>query len=180
MRRRPIGGRTLGVFLGIGTILLLSACEEESQVSTVPAEYFQFDADGVVFGMRHRFTQEGVLQALILADTAIQWHDSTSVALRGVDLRIYDEAGGERAHVTSRVGSLDSRTERMIATGNVVLQIPGDNRTIESQELHFDPRAERIWSDSAFVMRHQGRILRGNSFTSDLEFRNFVIRGSGN
>jgi LPS export ABC transporter protein LptC len=179
MRRRPIRGRTLGVFL-IGTVLLLSACEEESQVSTVPAEYFQFDADGVVFGMRHRFTQEGVLQALILADTAIQWHDSTSVALRGVDLRIYDEAGGERAHVTSRVGSLDSRTERMIATGNVVLQIPGDNRTIESQELHFDPRAERIWSDSAFVMRHQGRILRGNSFTSDLEFRNFVIRGSGN
>jgi len=180
MNRRSKWSRAVGIGLWAGIPFVSAGCEEETQVSTVPVEYFEFDADGVVFGMSHRFTQEGVLQALIVADTAIQWHDSTSIALRGVDLRIYDELGGERAHVTSRVGSLDTRTERMTATGNVVLQIPRDNRTIESQELHFDPRGERIWSDSAFIMRHQGRTLRGNSFTSDLEFRNFVIRGSGN
>lgn len=170
---------------GIAGLLLILvaavavACEEEPPVATVPSEYLQFDADGVVFQMTHRFTQEGVLQALVLADTAIQWHDSTAVALRVVDLRIYAEDGTERAHVTSQRGTLDTRTERMTARGDVVLVIPGEQRTIESEELHFDPRGERIWSDSAFVMRHQGRLLRGASFTSDLEFRNFEIRGTG-
>lgn len=158
---------------------LVGGCEDETSVATVPSEYLQFDADGVVFQMTHRFTQEGVLQAMVIADTAIQWHDSTAVALRVVNLRVFDEDGSERAHVTSRSGTLDTRTERMTAHGDVILVIPAEERTIESQELHYDPRGERIWSDSSFVMHHQGRVLRGTSFTSDLEFRNFVIRGSG-
>jgi len=171
-------GVTVLALLSVG--ILSSACENEAPVATVPAEYLQFDADGVVFQMTHRFTQEGILQAMVIADTAIQWHDSTAVALRVVDLRVFDEDGSERAHVTSLRGTLDTRTERMTAQGDVVLVIPAEDRTIESQELHYDPRGDRIWSDSAFVMRHQGRVLRGASFTSDLEFRNFVIRGSGN
>lgn len=161
------------------TGVLVGGCEDQTSVATVPSEYLQFDADGVVFQMTHRFTQEGVLQAMVMADTAIQWHDSTAVALRVVNLRVFDEDGSERAHVTSRSGTLDTRTEQMTAQGDVVLVIPAENRTIESQELHYDPRGERIWSDSSFVMHHQGRVLRGRSFTSDLEFRNFVIRGSG-
>ncbi|TVR53124.1 MAG: LPS export ABC transporter periplasmic protein LptC [Gemmatimonadales bacterium] len=182
-RKSPCGmdpcrmGVAVLALLSVG--IISSACENEAPVATVPAEYLQFDADGVVFQMTHRFTQEGVLQAMVIADTAIQWHDSTAVALRVVDLRVFDEDGSERAQVTSRRGTLDTRTERMTAQGNVVMVIPADDRTIESQELHYDPRGERIWSDSAFVMRHQGRVLRGTSFTSDLEFRNFVIRGSG-
>jgi LPS export ABC transporter protein LptC len=142
-----------GALLGLATVALLAVgCEDEAPVATVPAEYLRFDADGVVFEMTHRFTQEGTLQALVLADTAIQWNDSTSVALRVVDLRVYAEDGSERAHVTSREGSLDTRTERMTARGDVVLVIPAEQRTIESQELHFDPRGDRVWSDSAFVM----------------------------
>jgi LPS export ABC transporter protein LptC len=157
-----------------------SACGENADVATVPAHYLEWDADGVVFGMIHRFTQEGLLQAVVHGDTAIEWRDSTVVALRGVDLTVYTEEGVERAHVTSRRGTLDTRTERMSAFGDVVMIVPGEGRRLESEELHYDPRGDRIWSDSSFVMTMPGRApIRGSSFTSDLEFRNFQARGPG-
>lgn len=171
----------------LGTVLLaalalagVQGCGEPTDVATVPAEYLEWDADAVVFGMIHRFTQEGRLQAVVHGDTAIQWRDSTVVAMRGVDLTVFTEEGEERAHVVSRRGTLDTRTERMAAYGSVVMTVPGEGRRLESEELHYDPRGDRIWSDSAFVMFMPGRApMRGSSFTSDLEFRNFQARGPG-
>lgn len=161
--------------LGLG-----AACAEEVPVATVPEEYLRFDADGVVFDMTHRFTQDGRLQALVMADTAIQWNDSTAVAMRGVNLRVYNEDGTERAHVTAVRGTLDTRTEAMVAHGDVVLIIPSEQRRIETQQLRYDPRGGEIVGDSAFVMTLPGsRPMRGRSFRSDLEFRNFRIVGEG-
>jgi hypothetical protein len=67
----------------------------------------------------------------------------------------------------------------MKAIGNVVLEVTGDGRKVESSELNFDPYGDRIWSDSAFVSTLPGqRPIRGCSFTSDLNFNSFRIIGS--
>ncbi|TVP55404.1 MAG: LPS export ABC transporter periplasmic protein LptC [Gemmatimonadales bacterium] len=159
---------------------LAVGCEEEAPLATVPPEYLEFEADGIAFGMVHRFTQDGVIQAKVIADTTIQWNDSTSVALRVLEMDVYNEDGSERAHVVADRGWLDTRTNRMAAYGNVVLTVPGQGRRLESQELHYDPRAEEMWSDSSFVMYQQGEPpFRGAAFTTDLEFRDFRARGTG-
>lgn len=170
--------RLAAPFLAVS--LLLAGCGDEAPVATVPQQYLEFDADGVAFGMVHRFTQEGVLQARVEADTTIQWNDSTAVQLRRLDMNVYHEDGTERAHVVADRGWLDTRSNRMAAFGNVVLEVPGEGRRIESQELHYDPRAEEMWSDSSFVMYREGEPpFRGASFVTDLEFRNFQARGTG-
>ena len=156
-----------------------AACSSEDSVATVPSTYLEFDADGIVFGMIHRITQDGVLQGVIHADTAIQWQDSSSVHLRGVDLTVMEEDGGERAHVTALRGILDTRTNRMTAHGDVIMVIPEGSRRVESEELHYDPQGDQIWSDSSFVFTEGARITRGQAFRSDLEFRNFRIVGRG-
>jgi LPS export ABC transporter protein LptC len=162
--------------------LALVGCDEEQAITTtVPPEYLAFDADGIAFDMVHRFTQDGVLQAKVIADTTIQWNDSTAVALRNFEMDVFHEDGTERAHVVAERGWLNMRTNRMSAYGNVVLTVPGtDGRRIESNELQYDPRADRMWSDSAFVMYQPNRApFRGARFTTDLEFRNFQSWGTG-
>jgi LPS export ABC transporter protein LptC len=166
----------IGVCALVGTG---AACTTDNEVPTVPEAYLEFDADGVVFGMVHRITQDGRTQGLVHADTAIQWRDSSAVHLRGVDLTVMEEDGTERAHVTARTGVLDTRTNRMTAHGNVVMIIPAEARRIESEELNYDPQGDRIWSDSAFVYTHRGQITRGRAFRSDIEFVNFEILGRG-
>jgi LPS export ABC transporter protein LptC len=178
-KRMMRNGRTvplLGLLALVGTG---AACTTESEVPTVPEAYLEFDADGIVFGMIHRITQDGRTQGLVHADTAIQWRDSSAVHLRGVDLTVMEEDGTERAQVTARTGVLDTRTNRMTAHGNVVMIIPGQSRRVESEALNYDPQGDRIWSDSAFVHTLRGQVTRGRAFTSDLEFRNFTILGRG-
>lgn len=172
--------RPLLILLAVGVLGGVTvACTDEATVATIPADYLAFDADGIVFGMIHRMTQDGRVQGVVHADTAIQWQDSAAVHLRGVDLTVREEDGSERAHVTARRGILDTRTNRMTAYGDVVMVIPAESRRIESNELHYDPQGDRIWSDSAFVYTHRGQVTRGRAFTSDLEFRNFRIIGRG-
>lgn len=156
--------------------LFLGACEEEPSRPVVAEELLELDAANVLFDVRHVMTDEGVRQALVRADTAYTWQDSTSMALRGLELTVYTEEGRERAVVTGERGLLDRTTDRMVARGNVVLVIPDGNRRIESAELHYDPQNDRIWSDSATVMRQDGRIVEGTGFESDAQFLDLIVR----
>ncbi len=163
-------------------LLLLgaAACSPENNVPVVPPELAEMEADQMVLGMEHTVTVDGVRQARILADTAFRWTDSTAVALRQVDLTVYSEEGRERANVTSRAGRMDDRTEEMTAWREVVLVVPGEGgRRIESEELHYDPRTDRLRSDSTFTMLADGRRIEGVCFRSDTEFRNFEMQGEG-
>jgi len=176
-----VNPRTLLVWSALFGAVALVACQGETAVPTVQAELPFLDADAVTVGGNLTFTNaEGIRSAHVNFDTAYHWNDSVNTALRGVDLTVYNENGSSRAHLTSRAGTMDERWQRLTAHGNVVLVIFGENRRLESEEIHFDPEQGRIWSDSSFVMTRPGQApLRGTSFTSDLEFNNFRIVGEG-
>lgn len=176
----------VGLSWGIAVFLLVAVgCEEPRAPATVGDDILALQADFIVFGGEQFMSREGQREAHIVYDTAFQWIDSTAVALRRLTLVVYNDDGTERATVTADRGTLDQATDRMVAHGNVVLVIPGDEgRTLMSEELHYDPDGGMIWSDSAFVMRTRSatgavRELRGTRFRSDLEFRNFQAWGAG-
>ncbi|MEX2530324.1 MAG: LPS export ABC transporter periplasmic protein LptC [Gemmatimonadota bacterium] len=158
-------------------LLVMVACEEEADIATISSEVVALDADFIVFGGEQYITQGGKTEAHVQYDTAFQWMDSTAVALRQLRLTVFHEDGSERAHVTSRSGTLDQLTNQMVARGNVVMVVPGDGITLRTEELHYDPQAGQIWSDTVWTMQRPDRMLSGTSFTSDLEFRNFQARG---
>jgi LPS export ABC transporter protein LptC len=158
-------------------VALVPGCNGETDVAVVAPELEAMDADFIIVGGEQYLSQDGRTEAHLVYDTAFQWNDSTMAALRRVELVVFHEDGTERARVTADRGRFDQSTDRMIAQGNVVLVIPGDGRTLRTEELHYDPQAGQIWSDSAFVMDLPHQTLRGRSFRSDLEFRNFEARG---
>ncbi|HUH13192.1 MAG TPA: LPS export ABC transporter periplasmic protein LptC, partial [Longimicrobiales bacterium] len=138
----------------------------------------ELPSDQVIEGVTFTVTQEGVRQALLVADTAYMHQDSSVVDLVGMDLRVFDEAGRENAHVTSATGVLNTRTQAMTARGNARL-VTSDGSTITTEELHYDPAGNRIWSDMPTVMVQRGGTrVEGTGFTSDPEFRNYRIQGA--
>jgi LPS export ABC transporter protein LptC len=155
--------------------MALAACEGVEN-TTVANEFMQGIDAPVVFGMVSYITTEGVRQARVQADTAFTFADSAKVDLRVMTVDFYDEAGVERATVRGTHGEWNQDTDLMVARGDVELLVHSDSSIIRSEEIHYDPQTDRIWSDSATsrTMR-DGSLTRGSSFESDIEFTNIRI-----
>jgi len=162
------------VVLLLGTVL--GACAEES---TIPAseDVALPSCDTEIEGLRQNLTREGVRTAFLQADRGCLWQNSDTIVVEGFRLTVYqDDTGLEQAVVTGERGVLNTVTERMRANGNAVLFIAAQGRRIESDELFYDPQANRMYSDSATVMYLEGRVVEGSGFDSDLSFENPTIR----
>ena len=157
------------------TVLALAACGEE-QTAVVASEFMQGIDAPVVFGMVSYITANGVREGRVQADTAFTFADSAKVDLRVMVVTFYDEQGRERATVRGRTGEWNQDTDRMVARGDVELLVHTDSSTLRSQEIFYDPDADRIWSDSATVRTlANGSETRGSAFESDIEFTNVRI-----
>lgn len=159
------------------TLLVFAACN--GPTATVTTDYVSLPADQVMYGMEHNMSSSGIRTAHLKADTALMYNDSTSIQLRVVDLDVFDEQGAVRADLTSVSGELDQRTNHMVARGNVVLVVKGENgRTIYTEELHYDPNQKQIWSDVKIrQVFPDGRQNTATSFRSDDQFKNFTAQG---
>ena len=156
--------------------MALTGCEEQVATTPLPEELRALEADQVLFEIVTHVTVDGIREARIEADTAYLWQDSTSVAMRAVNLIMYDEAGEERARVSSRTGLMNEDTQHMVARGDAVLVMA--DRRIESPEIHYEPQRDRIWSDSTTVMTmtEGNRVVEGSSFLSDANFESIFIQ----
>jgi LPS export ABC transporter protein LptC len=173
---RPIGSTV--ILWALGMAVMLPSCEGEAPVVVLPEGENFFGADGIIMGGTTLITDpEGIRTARLQFDTAFQWSDSTHQMLRGVHLTVFNDDGSQRATVTALRGRFDPNFESLTANGNVMLTVPSDDRRLETEELHYDPQFEELWSDSAFVMVEGGERYEGTAFTSDLEFQDFQVFG---
>lgn len=170
MRMRP------GWIAGLALVLTGCGGDTASPVGDAPED---LAADQVLFDLVQNVTTDGVRRARLEADTAFYHEEESRVELRGVHLVLFDEAGARISTVTSREGEIDTRSEQMLARGNVVVVGQGGEGRldrIETEELHYDPSTNRIWSDVETWFYRDDDRGRGDSFTSDgtrsIEVRN--------
>jgi LPS export ABC transporter protein LptC len=124
-------------------------------------------ADHVVWELDTDIKDMGSLRARIHADTAYIWEDSARTLMFPVEVRLFDGNGAQTAHLTANEGELDSRTNKMVARGNVILITAEGDRRLLTEELHYDPRRGRIWSDVRTVMHQAGTVIEGSGFRAN-------------
>ena len=164
----------------LGVAVVLAACEPPpAPQGPVAADA---DASQRTYGMNLKLTESGVLKADLYGDTAYQRPGNADVTeLRNVRLTFYDAQGKKPGTLTSRTGEYDVRTGIMIARGNVVLithNDRGERRTVRSEELHYDQRGDRVWSDRETIVEEEARTLVTDGFTSDTRFTNIQGKNS--
>jgi LPS export ABC transporter protein LptC len=151
----------------------LAACE----TPPTPAAPTVAEADDTqrTYGMNLKLTEGGVLRADLYGDTAFTRPNTQVTELRGVKLTFYDDQGKKPGKLTSKTGEYDATTGIMVARGNVVLVTHndrGEERIIKSEELHYDQRGDRVWSDRETIIDEPGRHGVSDGFTSDTRFTN--------
>lgn len=163
-----------------GLIPLMAACGQANQGPVAGEDPVAARADQVIYALKQYVTADGVRQALLQADTAYVFGDSARVELRNVHLTLYQSTGQEAAVLTADAGTLEQRTQAMSANKNVVIVTHEDGRRIETDELHYDPSNDKIWSNAPTTVNRGGKITRGDGFTADGRLQNVkVTRPSG-
>lgn len=168
------------VLLLIALIATVAGCGAESTTPAAVADASQLPADQVIYGLRHNMTKDGIRTGVLVSDTAFLFETGRKLDLRTVNLQFYGESGRETGTLTSETGEYEISTGSFVARGGVVLitQSPNGRRRLETEELHYDVRGDRLWSDKAFTMREGGRTTRGDSFRTDAAFRNWEVSGA--
>lgn len=154
-------------------VVALAACGGNEDPVAEPG-FRNLPADHVVLDLDTDIKDMGALRARLHADTAYIWEDSAKTLMFPVDLKLYDKNGAQTAHLTADSGELDSQTNNMFAQGNVVLVTVDGDRRVLTEELHYDPQRERIWSDVHTVMfegesRLEGAGFQANSDMTDVQ-----------
>jgi len=149
-----------------------------SQDTVLGGAFRDLPADQVVLDLDTDIKDMGALRARLHADTAYIWEDSAKTMMFPVDLKLYDKNGAETAHLTADEGELHSQTNQMVARGNVVLVTVDGARRILTEELHYDPQRERIWSDVHSIMFEGESRLEGSGFEANSDMTDVKVYDS--
>jgi LPS export ABC transporter protein LptC len=138
-----------------------------------PAVAVDANSNQVTVGMNLKITEAGRMKADLFADTAVTPEGETRSQLKRVRLTFF-EPGRAPSRLTSRTGEYDQSNGMMTARGDVVLITQGDKgqRTIKSEELHWDQRGDRVWSERETQVEEAGRTFWTQGFNSDSRFTN--------
>ncbi len=159
----------------LASVLIAAGCKSDKTTPPVSARSALADSAGqVMYGARFNLTDQGVMHAQLVADTAYFFDDNTRVELMHVNSTFYTTAGVKSAVLTSRRGTYHTNTGQMVARGNVIVDSE-DGRHLRSEELKYDQSRNQISSDSAFVITEPDRRLAGVGFTSDPNLMNVHV-----
>src|SRR5687767_15961513 len=86
-------------------VAVLAACQETAQPPTIAGNPLADTADQIMFGARSLITNEGLLRAELLADTAFFFDENTRIEMFDIDLTFYTAQGEKSAVLTSREGT---------------------------------------------------------------------------
>lgn len=160
----------MGILVGAGAI----ACTTKTQPPVAAKSALADSADQVIYNLRTTLTNQGVSRAQLQSDTAYAFEDNTRYELDNVHTTFYTATGTKDGVLTSRRGTYNSRTSRMIARQNVVV-VSEDGRRLTTPELIYDQQRNELSSDSAFIMTEPNRRLEGIGFRSDPDMKNIQI-----
>lgn len=153
--------------------VLLVACSEGGMRPSAAINVAD-SADQVMLRMSTRVFDGSLLRSHVMADTAYVYQTRQEMDLRRLRVVFFDDQGKQSSVLTADRGRYTITTGSLDARGHVVVEST-DGKRLETPHLIYDKTAHRLTSDSAFTYTSSTEVLRGRSFTSDLDFRNVTV-----
>ncbi|MEN8194281.1 MAG: LPS export ABC transporter periplasmic protein LptC [Bacteroidota bacterium] len=122
------------------------------------------------------FTEDGKLKAILYSDHLRAFDNPKEKLLTGVKILFYNEQGIKTSQLTAKRGKIDDLTQDMYAIDSVVAINDSANIKLESDELMWRKKDEKIITDKFVRITSEEEIIEGYGFESDQQIKNYVIR----
>jgi len=153
--------------LGLFVALLPAACGGKEKVEVASPELLDLNADQVMTGVEHTMTRDGVRRAHLEADTVYYLQNGSVAHLRHYQIDFFGPVGTRRSTLTALDGIYDMKSGDMKAKGDVIVVDSVGGQRLETSALQYDATADRLRSDTSFVLYRQRDTIRGRGFVTD-------------
>lgn len=93
----------------------------------------------------------------------------------GVEVKFFDEDGSESGELVAKYAINYTKTEQLIARNNVQLVNKLEGKRLETEELIWDQKSGRIYSDKFSKITSKQEVIYGDGFESNQDFSQYRI-----
>ncbi len=121
------------------------------------------------------FSENGAVKAKLYSDHIRMYNEPREKLLTTVKIDFYNSQGQPRSKLTSKRGRVDDITENMYAIDSVVAVNDSSGIQLETDELMWRKKDEKIVTDKFVRITTEDEIIEGYGFESDQSLRNYII-----
>lgn len=158
------------------SVVLLTSCEE-NDIAKVKAMFDEKEVDVEVADSVQFIYKEDQYARAVVTGKTVKRYTRTQNKLEftdGLIVRFYDQLKLISVLKADFAENNDSE-QKVLVSGNVYMESAKYER-METQELTWDMRAKRVYTDKAIKIRTPDHIIYGVGFDSDEDFSNYTIR----
>ncbi len=158
------------------SVVLLASCEE-NDIAKVKAMFDEKEVDVEVADSVQFIYKEDQYARAVVTGKTVKRYTRTQNKLEftdGLIVRFYDQLKLISVLKADFAENNDSE-QKVLVSGNVYMESAKYER-METQELTWDMRAKRVYTDTAIKIRTPDHIIYGVGFDSDEDFSNYTIR----
>ncbi len=158
------------------SVVLLTSCEE-NDIAKVKAMFDEKEVDVEVADSVQFIYKEDQYARAVVTGKTVKRYTRTQNKLEftdGLIVRFYDQLKLISVLKADFAENNDSE-QKVLVSGNVYME-SAKYEHMETQELTWDMRAKRVYTDKAIKIRTPDHIIYGVGFDSDEDFSNYTIR----
>ena len=121
------------------------------------------------------YSDSAKLQIKLNSPLQLQYESGDGVYPKGIDLVFFDKAGKVNNTVRANYGKYDKQKDAYFIRGNVVVNNPVKGETLRTEELHWDKRTRKIFTDKFVIIETKDEVLKGHGMTANQDFSHWKI-----
>ena len=122
------------------------------------------------------FTENGKLKGILYTDYLEAYNKPKEKLLENVKVEFFNSSGKKTSQLTSKRGRIDDLTQDMYAIDSVVATNDSAKVKLESEELMWRKKDEKIVSDKFVRITTETEVIEGYGLVSDQSIENYVIK----
>jgi len=168
-------------YLLLSSLLLLAlfSCDETDIKFTGSSDTLieNITPDQTGWNVRVQFVDSSFTKAVLDAGrTRIFQNRFETILDQGIAVQFYSEKSGERvSKLNADSAVIDDRTKNMVAMGRVFIIADSSGTTLETSELHWENKTEKLYSTKYVKIVSANETLEGWGFESDQNLTNYKI-----
>jgi LPS export ABC transporter protein LptC len=163
-----------GLLFSAILIILFSACNTEKSAFENLKPY-----EGPMVQMTNvntLFSDSAKVKAQLIAPTRNEFKNGDSEFPDGIVLFFFDTKGDTNSSLKANYAKLVKATGIYSATGNVIIENQKEGKTMNTEELNWNPNTQKVYTEKFVRIKTQTEILTGNGLDASQDFSSYKIR----